>query len=135
MFRKIVQVYAVLVIIFIPGCEVTTSSADNAEVVERGKKILIKDHTGKEWDVTHAVENYNFVASQFQYGLGPFAIRPILEPEMLNPGDAGYPAKNNDQLVIGTILNRETRAYPLSVLSRHEVADEVFGDQHVAVAY
>jgi len=125
----------ILILIIVSSCEMTNSSNDEAEVVTRGSQIIIKDNTGKEWDVTHAVNEYGLVASQFQYGLGPFAIKPILNPEMLSPGDPDYPTNSNNQLVIGTTLNKDTRAYPLNVLSRHEVADEKFGDQHVAVAY
>jgi len=125
-----------LIMVIISSCEVINSSGgEEAEVVHRGNDILIRDNTGKEWDVTHAVEKYGFVATQFQYGLGPFAIRPILEPEMVGPGESGYPSKNNDLLVIGTTLNKESRAYPLDVLNRHEIADEIFGEQYVAVAY
>ena len=119
----------------VSGCEMINSSDDEAEVVTRGSQVLIRDNTGKEWDVTHAVKNYGFVASQFQFGLGPFAIRPILDPEMLNPGESGYPSSSSDLLVIGTTIDKKTRAYPLNVLSRHEIVDEIFGDQHVAVAY
>jgi hypothetical protein len=136
MFLRLMISSALLIMVIISSCEViNSSSGEEAEVVHRGNDILIRDNTGKEWDVTHAVEKYGFVATQFQYGLGPFAIRPILEPEMVGPGESGYPSKNNDLLVIGTTLNKESRAYPLDVLNRHEIADEIFGEQYVAVAY
>jgi len=136
MSLRLMILFSLLIMIIASGCEVINSSGgEEAEVVHRGSDILIRDNTGKEWDVTHAVEKYGFVASQFQFGLGPFAIRPIKEPEMLFPGESGYPSKNSDLLVIGTTINKESRAYPLDVLSRHEIADEIFGEQHVAVAY
>ena len=37
--------------------------------------------------------------------------------------------------MIGTSLNGFTRAYPIELLSRFEVANEQFGEAHVAVAY
>ena len=135
MYRKIISGYLFTFILLICSCEMTNSTTDNAQVVERGETIVIIDRSGKEWDVTHAVNKYGFVASQFQYGLGPHAIRPILDPQMLSPGESGYPPGNSDHQVIGTTIEEDTRAYPLSVLSRHEIADEQFGDQYVAVAY
>lgn len=78
----------------------------------------------------------------FQFGLGPNAIRPILNPKMLFPGDALYPDDEADFLVLGTTLNNGTRplsdgtrGYSIVDLTRHEIADEKFGDLHVAVAY
>ncbi len=96
--------------------------------------LVIRDRTGKTWDVTHA-QNYAMVPSGFQYGLGPFTITPIMDPQMLSPGDQNYPPKDDNFLVMGTSLNGFTRAYPINVMSRHEVANEQFGEAHVAVAY
>jgi len=80
--------------------------------------------------------------SKFQFGLGPNAIRPILTPRMLSPGDTGYPEDEAGFLVLGTTLNDGTRplsdgtrSYSIIDLSRHEIADEKFGNLHVAVAY
>jgi len=127
-------VFIILLLSFV-GCEQVNSSEDEAEVIRNGDQIFIKDNTGKSWNVTHAVNEYGFIPQQFQFGLGPFAIRPILDPKMLDPGESGYPGDSEGFLVIGSTLNGETRAYPLDVLSRHEVADEKFDTVHVAVAY
>ena len=124
-----------LVILTAISCEVGDPSEQPAEVVQKEGKIFIRDNTGKEWDVTHAVNEYGFNAANFQFGLGPFAIRPILDPQMLEPGDPNYPSSSSNFTVIGTTLNGDTRAYPLNVLNRHEIADEQFGDIYVAVAY
>jgi hypothetical protein len=106
-----------------------------ADVLREGESIFIQDRTGKKWDVTTAVDEYGFEAEAFQYGLGPNAIRPLLEPRMLAPGDPGYPTDGDETVVLGTMINGESRAYPIAVLSRFEVANEAFGDTHVAVAY
>lgn len=106
---------------------------------EAGDRIEIVDRTGKKWDITHAVNKYGFEPDKFQFGLGPDAIKPILDPQMLCPGDPGYPKERSERdelfLVLGASINGHTRAYPLKVMSRHEVADEKFGDSYVAVAY
>ncbi len=104
-------------------------------VIRENGQVVIVDRTGKRWDVTHAETQYGMKAEDFQFGLGPEAIRPILNPEFLLPGDPGYPDRSGQFLVIGTDLNNDPRAYPIDVLTRHEVIDEVFGNAHVAVAY
>ncbi len=98
-------------------------------------EVFITDRTGKVWDVTHAARNYGMGPFLFEYGLGPFAIQPIINARMLSPGDLNYPIDSQGALVIGTSLNGFTRAYPTEILSRFEVANEQFGDAHVAVAY
>ena len=97
--------------------------------------LFIRDVTGKQWNVTHARNSYGMQPNQFQYGLGPQAISPILTPHMLLPGEPGYPDDSEKFLVIGVELNGFTRAYPLQIMGWHEVADERFGEAHVAVAY
>ncbi len=106
---------------------------DNNE--EPQEKIYITDQTGKRWDVTHAVSEYGFDAENFQYGLGPYAIRPINDPEMISPGEPGYPDKNSAETVIGLNINGDARAYPIRTMKSHEVANDRVGGKHVAVVY
>ena len=98
------------------------------------EKIYIVDRTGKQWDITHAVNVYNFRADGFQFGLGPHAIKPIINPEMLSPGDPDYPAPNETQ-IIGATINGDTRAYPLDLLRFNEIANDSFGGIPVAVGF
>lgn len=104
-------------------------------IIEDEEKIFIQDKTGKRWDVSHAVRNYGFVASEFQYGLGPFAITPIMDPQFAVSGEAGFPSSQSPDLVMGTTIVGDTRAYSIAVMSRFEIANDVFGTNHVAVAY
>ena len=112
-----------------------TEQSGPKAVVERDGKVFIIDVTGKSWEVTHAKEMYGMEPHLFQYGLGPYAIRPILDPEMLSRGERGYPADNEIFLVLGTEIDNDARAYPLEVMSYIEIVDEKFGNTHVAVAY
>lgn len=98
-------------------------------------RITIRDRTGKVWDITHAVQKYNMTADGFQFGLGPNAIQPINNPRFFAPGDAGYPDPNSTFLIIGIRLNGDARAYPISVMDVHEVANDVIGGLPVAVGY
>ena len=109
------------------------SSVDQGQGEEG--EIFIHDLTGRSWDVTHAVRKYGMEPFMFENGLGPFAVKPIINATMLSPGDLNYPLDSQGILVIGTSLNGFTRAYPIEILSRFEVANEQFGEAHVAVAY
>ncbi len=100
----------------------------------RPTTATIQDRTGKIWDVAHAQE-YGMVSSGFEFGLGPYAIKPIMNPQMLSAGDFNYPSNHDNFRVMGVRLNGFIRAYPLGILTGHEVANEQFGDAHVAVAY
>jgi hypothetical protein len=103
--------------------------------LQQGGRAVITDRTGKSWDVTHA-QQYGLVPDGYQYGLGPYAILPLMDPQMLTPEDQGYPDDFAEFAVLGASINGFTRAYPTwSVMSSFEVANEQFGDAHVAVAF
>jgi hypothetical protein len=123
--------------LFWAGCFSVTNEEEfpGATVTRDGEKVLITDATGKQWDVTHAVNTYGFDPQGFQFGLGPDAIPPIIGSGMLSPGDPFYPDDDATFLVIGTTIGGESRAYPIHILNRHEVVDESFGDVHVAVGW
>ena len=110
-------------------------SPKTAEVLEEDGKIFIIDDTGKKWDVTHAKEKYGMKPEEFQFGIGPFAIKPFIEPQMLTEKDQGYPALRDDFEVIGFTYNGESRAYPLDIMMEREVSNEIFGEAHLAVTY
>ena len=141
MLIKICSILPLL--LFVLSCRETGTMSNVVEAPEiiikpdssDSVRIFIIDHTGKEWDVTHAVNEYGFKAEQFQYGLGPNAINPILEPEFISPGDPGYPSVDDDDLVIGTVINNIVRAYPISIIWKHEIVNDQFGMTYVAVAY
>ena len=122
--------------VFIAGCNEstpTTAEQFGFVTVEEGK-YSITDIDGKSWDITHAVTEYGFDPRGFEHGIGAFNFVPIENPPFLCPGDTNYPP-DADFLVIGTSLNGETRAYPISILAPREIANDTFGDVHVSVAY
>ncbi len=143
---NLVNAIIIAKIVIFTSCSQDPSSPDAnfepAGIIQEDERIFIVDQTGKKWDVTHAKKRYDMEPSKFQFGLGPNAIRPILTPRMLSPGDTGYPEDEAGFLVLGTTLNDGTRplsdgtrSYSIIDLSRHEIADEKFGNLHVAVAY
>ena len=62
------------------------------------------------------------------------AIPAILEPEFASPIAAEIQMKDTEQ-VIGVSINGDARAYPISVLSRHEIVKDVVGGESIAVTW
>ena len=79
---------------------------------EEDGRALITDVTGKTWDITHARDHYGIQPPDFQFGSGPFAIRPINDPLMWSPGESGYPATGETFRVLATRLNGLPRRIP-----------------------
>lgn len=136
--KKMMFLGSLIILFFGIGCNNSTEPLDPEPQVQTGnnnEEIYIVDRTGKKWDITHAANKYGFNPGGFQFGLGPFAIAPIEEPEFFGPGDPGYPRDDETFLVIGTTINNDSRAYPIFVLKSHEIVDESFDTTYVAVAY
>ncbi len=128
-----------LILLSVVSCEKntfsTTRNDSSPPVFNEGEKITITDRTGKSWDISHAVAVFHFDPDKFEHGLGQFAIKPIIDPKMLSPGNSGYPEPQERMLVIGTTIHEETRAYALEDLFGHEIANDIFGDTPVAIGY
>lgn len=127
-------VFAVASVLVWASCS-TAPEEEKADVRVENGVVFIVDRTGKKWDVTHAVNKYGFVAENFQFGLGPKAIQPIQNPTFVLPGQDGYPSDDNTMIVIGTEIGGDSRAYAISQLNRHEIANDKFGDVHVSVGW
>lgn len=100
-----------------------------------GPPVIITDRQSHDWDVTTAVYKYGFEPQDFDYGLGVNVIRPVVEPVFLAPHDADYPADGVDFSLVGIELAGEARAYPVDILTRHEIVNDVIGGAHLAVSY
>ena len=66
--------------------------------------------------------------------LGKDAIPAILEPEFVSASEAGY-WMEPDEAVLGVSMGGEHRAYPLSMLSRHEIVNDVVGGEPIAATW
>ena len=89
---------------------------------------------GKRWEVGHA-RKYGLDPTQYQFGLGPYAIAPLNHPTFLFPGEPGFPGPS-DMMVLGVDMNETIRAYPTwTRLVEFEVINENLGGGPVAVAF
>ena len=66
--------------------------------------------------------------------LGKDAIPAILNPEFVPASEASNWMKP-DEAVLGISLGGEHRAYPVTMLSRHEIVNDVVGGEPVAVTW
>ena len=106
------------------------------EVVELpGDPIYLTDMSGRQYDITYAITTLGFDHKRFSASAGPDARQPIINPQFAEPGDRGYPPAEVTTDMIGTRVDGEARAYPLAMIFRAEVVDDVFGDVPIAVAY
>jgi hypothetical protein len=118
------------------GCSTLDVEQEFQTVVkEEGERFIIIDQVGEEWDVTDAFQKYNMIPELFENGLGKNALRPYINPEMISPGERNYPPTTDTEIVIGTTIGGESRAYPIAPLNYHEIVDDNFGDVHVAVGW
>jgi len=110
-----------------------SDESDRAFAVQHS--IVIVDRTGKSWDITHAVRVYGMLGQNWEYGLGPNAIKPLVNPRFYSPGDDNYPEPSDRLEVIGVSIDGDVRAYSTWKLSLHEVVNDIVGGRHVAVTY
>ena len=112
--------------------ELVTGSEQGTQVPE---PILIVDRTGKEWDITNAALRYGMISDRWGHGLGQNSIPPVLEPRMLERGDPSYPRDDEGFEIMGVAVGEDARGYRIGDLMNREVADDVVGDQPIAVTY
>ena len=65
---------------------------------------------------------------------GKDAIPAILEPRFLTDSQASD-QMSPEEFVLGLSINDDSRAYPLRILSRHEIVNDVVGGVPVAVTW
>ena len=106
-------------------------------VEEDGKTLLWAgedaDGTVHWFDMTDATVD----PTRFQYGIGRDTIPSIDAPEFRAPDDPMLAARGvgPDTPVLGIEVNGEARAYPVSVMARHEVVNDRFGGEAFAVLW
>ena len=66
--------------------------------------------------------------------LGKDGIPAILDPVFLTAQEAEINMRDGER-VLGVSINGESKAYPLNLLSRHEIVNDTVGGQPVAVTW
>lgn len=104
---------------------------DTSEV----KEVYITDRTGVDWNITHAVRTYRWNPDNFRFGLGMNRIKAINNPQFFHPGESGYPDSQATFMVLGVEIDGDARAYAVNILKSHEIVNDQFGENYVAVTY
>ena len=109
-------------------------------IVEKDDKTLVwalgdpRSDSAMWFDMTEA----SIDPRKFDHGLGADAIPSIDKPAFMSKGDPEFDEKDEDdssQKVIGVFAEGEARAYPISIMNRHELVNDAFGDTHLTVAW
>ena len=66
-------------------------------------------------------------------GVSPDGIPDLQMPPVLMAREASY--LQDDERVFGVSINGEDRAYPIRIMNSHEMANDVLGGEHIALAY
>lgn len=98
-------------------------------IEEKGKSYIVDLH-GEHWDVTQA-KSIGFDPERFRHGIGRDAFT-TLDDTHLKEKDSDVAANTR---VIGISDGNEARAYSVTRLYRHEVANSRIGDRLIAAAY
>jgi hypothetical protein len=70
-------------------------------------------------------------------GVGPDGIPDLNSPPVIDPSEDPQGAEylEDDDRVFGVSINGEHRAYPLRIMGRHEMANDVVGGEPIALTY
>jgi len=66
--------------------------------------------------------------------LPPDAIPAIIDPVFVS-AETASPELNPDERVIGLVINGDARAYPVTILSAHEIVNDMVGGEPVAITW
>lgn len=85
------------------------------------------------WDMTDSLID----PRNFHHGIGKDRIPSIDAPEFVSMADPRLAEVGitMETQVIGYAFGGEARAYPVSIMSRHEIVNDTFGDTHLTVAW
>ncbi len=113
------------------------SGAHDRPIEERdGRRYLWAGDEGgtDQWfDMTDSLID----PATFQFGIGKDTIPSIDAPEFVNADDPRLAERGVEGTtdVLGVYLNGEARAYPVNVMSMHEVVNDNFGGEAFAVLW
>ncbi len=140
---KFILIYILLISLTVllgcrPNNNRNTNIVANPVPEEEGEKVIITDITGRDWDISHAVNNYGMKARWFQFGIGIGAIPSVDNPRVLTQSSPDFPDPEHAMEIFGTDINEDQRAYARYELARHEIFNDVYQNSQVrdvAVGY
>ncbi len=108
---------------------ILTGFSFSRAIEENGRSYIVDLH-GERWDVTQA-KSVGFDPQVFRHGIGRNAFTPLDDTHLKD-----HSRDLSDRTrVIGISDGKESRAYSVPRLYRHEIANSHIGDQPIAAAY
>lgn len=101
-----------------------------AGVIQKDGKTFIRDRTGEKWDITQAV-SIGFNPNEFEFGLGRNAFSP-LDDSLLQDATKSI---SRGLRILGVPGVNESKAFSITKLKGHEIANSYIGDTPIAAAY
>lgn len=101
-----------------------------AGVIQKDGKTFIRDRTGEKWDITQAV-SIGFNPNDFEFGLGRNAFSP-LDDSLLQDATKSI---SRGLRILGVPGVNESKAFSITKLKGHEIANSYIGDTPIAAAY
>jgi hypothetical protein len=98
-------------------------------------RVVIVDVMEEHYDITHAVRRYNLAEWGWGHGMGRRAFAPINFPQLIHPGEAGYPDPLRSFDTIGVTYGPAARAYPIGDIVAREVVNDTLSGVHFAATY
>ncbi len=98
--------------------------------VERKSKLISNGAGQKPFDVTQ----HTIPLSEIQRSVPKDAIPALVHPKFVAAGEVGKLLNDKDR-VLGVLLNREAKAYPIRILNWHELVNDEAGGQPTLVSW
>ncbi len=98
--------------------------------VERKSKLISNGAGQKPFDVTQ----HTIPLSEIQRSVPKDAIPALVHPKFVAAGEVGKLLNDKDR-VLGVLLNREAKAYPIRILNWHELVNDEAGGQPILVSW
>ena len=95
----------------------------------RSETVTVQRTPGQGGNSGDAVQSFDIITV-----LGKDSIPSIDNPRFVGPGEADRQMESFER-VLGVSINGDNRAYPLNMLSRHEIVNDTVGGKPVAVTW
>lgn len=90
---------------------------------------------GGEEDSWHFnIDNWDLKACQLKFGLGRESFKALITPEYDLLSNVSF-YNDNDRFIVVTQENDKPKAYPISLMIKHEVINETINGEPVMIAY
>ncbi len=124
-------------LIFSPYKSLFAAEYNQSALSPKGK-VIVRDGIphlwgggeGQHFNISNLILNPN----QFNYGIGRESFPALIEPRFESAEKADK-WLTDDSRILGVKIGEEVRVYPISLLIRHEVVNDVIGGKPIAAAY